>query len=412
MVFFQPKTIVMNTAIRGQFPSLQRLHQDKPLVYFDGPAGSQVPQSVLDAMTNYYKNSNANTHGQFITTHETDQMMERARDTVAAFLGAEDGHTISFGQNMTTLNFALSRAIGRVLQAGDEVLITQLDHEGNRGPWLSLRERGIIVREVKMRMDGTLNYEDLESKLNDRTRLVAMGYASNFFGTVNDVKLVRQMTHQAGAWLLVDAVHYAPHLPIDVQTVGCDFLLCSAYKFYGPHVGILYSRPGLLDRLPTDRLRTAPQVAPYSIETGTLNHAAVAGVEAAVQFIASIGNGNTLRDRILSAFDTISSYEIGLARRLYDGLSAIKGISIKGPGMNVPHRAPTLVFTLDGKKPEEVCRHLAAHGVCAWDGHFYALRATEVMGLLEQGGVTRMGMMVYNTADEVDYTLDVLKLKF
>lgn len=402
----------MNQALRQQFPSLQRQYQGKPLIYFDGPAGSQVPQVVLDAITDYYKHSNANTHGQFITTQETDLIMERAREAVAALLGAEDGHTISFGQNMTTLNFALSRGIGRTLQPGDEVLITQLDHEGNRGPWLSLRERGIIVREVKMRMDGTLNYEDLESKLNDRTRLVAMGYASNILGTVNDVPLVRQMTHQVGAWLLVDAVHYAPHLPIDVQAVGCDFLLCSAYKFYGPHIGILYSRPGLLDRLPTDRLRTAGQVAPYSIETGTLNHAAIAGVEAAVQFIGSIGSGDTLRSRILSAFGSIHPHEIALARRLYDGLAAIKGISIKGPGMNVPHRAPTLVFTYDGKTPEEVCRHLAAHGICAWDGHFYAIRATEVMGLLEQGGVTRMGMMAYNTAEEVDQTLEVMNHKF
>ena len=245
--------------IRDQFPSLKRKINGKSVVYLDGPAGTQVPQRVIDAISDYYKTSNANTHGQFASSHETDQMIQEVRNKLAVFLGAESADCISFGQNMTTLNYSLSRAIGRVLQPGDEILITQLDHEANRGPWLALRENGVVVREVRMQPNGTLDYDDMANKLNERTRLVAMGYASNLFGTVNEVEKVRDMTYQNGSWLLLDAVHAAPHMTMDVGAVDCDFLLCSAYKFYGPHVGILYARPGLLDSLPTDRLRTQEQ---------------------------------------------------------------------------------------------------------------------------------------------------------
>ncbi len=398
----------MNDSIRQQFPALQRLYNGKPLVFLDGPAGTQVPQMTIDAISDYYKTSNANTHGQFITTHETDTMMEATRDSLAVFLGAEDGHTISFGQNMTTLNFSLSRAIARVLQPGDEILITQLDHEANRGPWLALRERGIVVREVRLRQDGVLDYDDFANKINERTRLVAMGYASNILGTVNDVHLIRELTYKVGAWLLLDAVHYAPHLPMNVQEIGCDFLLCSAYKFYGPHVGILYTRPGLLDRLPTDRLRTAYQHAPYSIETGTLNHAAIAGVQAAVQFIASLGKGASLREQLQSAMQNISVYERTMVQKLYNGLVKLKGIKIYGQGVDdISLRAPTLAVEVEGKRPEEICRMLAKHNICAWDGHFYAIRATEVLGLLEKGGVTRLGISVYTNEQEIDYTLEI-----
>lgn len=399
----------MNDFIRQQFPALQRLHNGKPLIFLDGPAGTQVPTMVIDAISNYYKTSNANSHGQFVTTQETDAIMEATRENLATFLGAEDAHTISLGQNMSTLNFSLSHAIARTLQPGDEILITQLDHEANRAPWLTLRERGIIVKEVRLLPNGMLDYEDMERKLSERTRLLAMGYSSNILGTVNDVHLARKLTYQVGAWLLLDAVHYAPHLPIDVQAIGCDFLLCSAYKFYGPHVGILYSKPGLLDRLPTDRLRTAPQQAPYSIETGTFNHAAAAGVNAAVNFIASVGNGNSHRDKLQSAMEIISTHEKSLVKRLYNGLSKIKGLKIMGLPADTQWRAPTLSFTLDHKNAMEVCQYLAAHNVCAWDGHFYAIRATEVLGLLEKGGVTRLGISVYTTAEEVDYTLELLE---
>lgn len=399
----------MHPDIRLQFPALQRKHNGRELVFLDGPAGVQVPHVVIDSISHYYKTSNANSHGAFITTQETDVVIDETRSNMAAFLGAEGSHTISFGQNMTTLNFSLSQAIRRALHPGDEILITQLDHESNRGPWLELRDKGIVVREVRLLPTGELDYDDFANKINERTRLVAMGYAANIFGTVNKVKYIRQLTHQVGAWLLIDAVHYAPHLAIDVQEIGCDFLLCSAYKFYGPHVGILYTKPGLLDRLRPDRLRTAAQEAPYSIETGTLNHAALAGVRAAVDFIASLGNGDDLRSQILSALAQIHQHEIALATKLYDGLSDIAGVEVIGPLMKVGERAPTLSFTLEGKTPKETCAHLASKNICAWDGHFYALRAVEVLGLLERGGVTRMGMSLYNLPSEIDYTLEVVE---
>ncbi len=399
----------MNDTFRAQFPALSRLHNQQPLIFLDGPAGVQVPEQVIEAISGYYRTSNANTHGAFITTQETDAMMETTREKLAAFLGAEGPHTISLGQNMTTLNYALSRAIGRALHPGDEVLITQLDHESNRAPWLALREKGVVVREIRIRPDATLDYEDMAEKINERTRLVAMGYASNLSGTVNDVALARQLTHQVGAWLLVDAVHYAPHFSIDASALGCDFLLCSAYKFYGPHVGILYSRPGLLDRLQPDRLRTAAQHAPYSIETGTLNHAAIAGTGAAVDFIAGMGTGDTLQERLCDAMQRIGQHERKLFEQLHHGLASINNVGIVGPGPEAPLRAPTLSISVLKKRAEEVCRQLAARNICAWDGHFYAIRATEVLGLLEKGGVTRMGISAYTNAAEVEAAVKAMQ---
>lgn len=393
------------TFIRSQFPSLQRKNNNLPMVFLDGPAGTQVPQSVIDGISSYYITSNANSHGTFITTQETDKVIHHMRVCMAALLGAESESSVSIGQNMTTLNFALARAMSRVLKPGDEVLITQLDHEANRGPWLTLRDFGVKVREVRLQPNGVLDYEDFTNKVNENTRLVCMGMSANSIGTVNDFKFVRELTYRFNAWLLLDAVHYAPHFSIDVQDIGCDFLLCSAYKFYGPHVGILYSKPGLLDRLPTDRLRTAGQTAPDSIETGTLNHAAMAGVSAAVEFIASLGNGNSLREKLISAYHKISTHEFILASKLYAGLKQISGVTMIGQDFSSNSRTPTLSFTLDGKTPTQVCEQLAKKNICSWDGHFYAIRAIESLGLLERGGVTRMGISVYNTVDEIDFTL-------
>lgn len=391
--------------IRSQFPSLSRLHEHKPLIYLDGPGGTQVPNSVLDAMTGYYVNSNTNTHGVFVTAMETDAMIHDVREHVATLLGAEGPENISLGQNMTTLNFALARGISKILQPGDEVVISQLDHEGNRGPWLTLREKGIIVREIGLLPDGTLDEGDFERKINEKTRLVAIGMASNAIGTVNNVALARKISHKYGAWLLLDAVHYAPHFALDVQDLDCDFLLCSAYKFYGPHIGILYSRTGLLDQVPTDRLRTTEQMAPFKIETGTLNHAALAGVSAAIRFIASLGEGETLREKILDAYKQIGAHENLLARRLYEGLSSLPGIRIIGQGFSSGLRAPTISFVMNGKSAIDVCRFLANKNICAWDGHFYALRAMEILDLAKTGGVTRMGFSVYNTMEEVEKTI-------
>src|SRR5688572_25681265 len=399
----------MNEAIRNQFPSLKRNENGRPVIHLDGPAGTQVPQSVIDAIVYVYTHSNANTHGQFSTSHETDLLIETTRDQVAALLGAEGGSTISFGANMTSLNFVLANAITRSLQSGDEIVITQLDHEANRGPWLQQRKHGIIVREVGLEEDGSLDYADFEKKINEKTRVIAVGLASNIFGTVNEIDRIRQLAYKVGATLVVDAVHFVPHLLTDVRMIDCDFLLCSAYKFYGPHVGILYSRPGALDRLDTDRLRTQSQHAPYRIERGTLNHAALAGVSAAVDFIGSLSKGDNLRTRIINSMSDIQKHERTLAQQLYLGLRDIDGVDIYGPPLKETQRAPTLAFTIEGHRPEDICRELSSAGICAWDGHFYALRAVEVMGLGMNGGVTRMGIAVYNTSDEIEYVISTLK---
>jgi cysteine desulfurase family protein (TIGR01976 family) len=399
----------MNDLFYQQFPSLQRRHEGSSFVFLDGPAGTQVPQSVIDGISHYYLNSNANSHGAFITTRETDEVIDGTREKVAAFLGAEGGHTISFGQNMTSLNFSLSRAIGRALQPGDEILITQLDHESNRGPWLTLREQGVIVKEVPLLPEGVLDYEALEQMLSDRTRLIAMGWASNILGTINQVRKVRELAYRTGAWLLLDAVHYAPHFPINVQEIGCDFLLCSAYKFYGPHVGLLYCRPGLLDRLQPDRLRTTYQHAPYSIETGTLNHAALAGVSAAIDFIASFGEGGDLRSKLTDAMHQLRQYEQERFKELYNGLAAIDGIEIYGPGLNDGDRAPTIAFNLPNMTADAACEALAQHHIFAWSGHFYAIRSTEILGLREKGGVIRMGISGYVRTEEIERTVEVVR---
>lgn len=399
----------IDTNLLAQFPVLQRKVNGQPLVLLDGPAGTQVPLSVIDAISHYYKNSNANSHGAFITTRETDIVLDETRAAVAALLGAEGAHNISFGQNMTTLNFSLSKAIGRKLQPGDEILITQLDHESNRGPWLALRDKGIIVREIPILENGTLAMKHMRDMINENTRLVAMGMASNFTGAVNDFQEVRKLTYEKGAWLLLDAVHYAPHFSIDVGEIGCDFLLCSAYKFYGPHVGLLYSKTGMLDQMPTDRLRTAYQMAPYKIETGTLNHAALAGVLAAIRFMAEQGKGETLRDQLITAFETITPHEERLAKKLYAYLDSTEKFNVIGPDFGEGERAPTLSFVTEGMTAKQVCEYLAENNICAWSGHFYAQKAAEVLGLQELGGVTRMGMSIYTTDADIEKTIAVLE---
>lgn len=394
---------------RQEFPSLDRRQNGRPVAFLDGPAGTQVPRSVIEAIGGYYRRSNANTHGMFITTRETDELLSETRAVVSTFLGAAGPEFISFGANMTTLNFALSHAIRRRLRAGDEVVITQLDHEANRGPWLTLQEHGIVVREVALRLDGRLDEESLRTSVNSRTKVLAMGMASNALGTVNNVALARAVTKEVGAWLVLDAVHYAPHFSVDVETLDADFLLCSAYKFYGPHVGVLYARPGLLGSLEPDRLRTVDQRAPYRIETGTLNHAAIAGVKAAVEFVASFGRGVGLRSRLADALQNIGSQEREVATRLYEGLRSISGVTVIGPPFDHAQRAPTVSFTVNGWRPEDVCTALSDEGLFAWDGHFYAVRAIEVLGLEPRGGVTRVGVVLYNTADEVDRVVEVVR---
>ena len=397
------------THCRTDFPSLTREHNGRQIVYLDGPAGSQVPQVVIDAISNYYKSSNANTQGQFVTTHETDQLMHSVREKMSAFLGAEGPHTISLGQNMTSLCYSLSRAIGRTLQPGDEILITQLDHEANRGPWLALEEMGMVIKEVEMLPKGVLNYTDFAAKVSDRTHVIAVGYASNLTGTINNMEKIAHLANEVGSLLVVDAVHYAPHFPIDVQAIDCDFLLCSAYKFYGPHVGILYSKPRSLSQLPTDRLVTQSQDAPYRIETGTLNHAAFAGAEAAIDYLADLGEGQDLRSRLISAMTKISEREHTLGKRLYDGLLGTDSLDIRGLDFSNMNRTPTISFFKQGITAKEVCKKLGEHAIFGWDGHFYAEKAVEKMGLLDQGGVTRLGISIYTTEEEIDYTIETIR---
>jgi len=397
----------MNQSINSQFPALSRLHNGKRLTFLDGPAGTQVPSKVIDAISHYYRTSNSNTHGTFLTTQETDLVLESARDACMNLLNAESRNCISFGQNMTSLNIKLSRSIGRYLKSGDEILITQLDHESNRGPWLRLAEMGLVIKEISVTPEGILDYDHFASQISPRTKLVAMGIASNYTGTVNDVAFARQKSYEVGAWLLLDAVHYAPHFTIDVQTMGCDFLLCSAYKFYGPHVGILYAKQGLLDTLDTDRLRTADQQAPYKIETGTLNHAAIAGTRASIDFIAEQGEGHDQRSQLMDAYDKISKHEASLAKKLYTYLDSNDHVTIVGPNFN-SIKAPTISFYHEKYNALKLCEKLAKENIFAWDGHFYAIRASERLGMQEKGGVTRMGMSMYSTDEDIDRTIKFL----
>lgn len=390
---------------RRDFPALERTQDGLPLAFLDGPAGSQVPTVVIEAISSYYRTCNANTHGAFVTSRESDGLVRSARETVAAFLGAASWREISFGANMTTLAFALSHALAREMRPGDEVVITELDHEANRAPWLGLRDSGVVVKEVALLPDGRLDEGDLRSKITARARLVAIGYASNALGTVNDVPLARQLSKAVGAWLLVDAVHYAPHFPLDVTDLDADFLLCSAYKFYGPHVGILYTRPGLLDRLRTDKLRTQDEASPYRIETGTLNHAAIAGVKAAIEYIASWGGGAALRERLVSAMTEIAKHEHGLAAFYWDNVSRLPGVTAWGQGFSSPLRAPTVSITIEGVRPSVAAEALGKRGVLVWDGDFYAARAIEVLGLAGGGGVLRTGVSMYNTRGEIERLL-------
>jgi len=393
---------------RLDFPALRRARTGPELAFLDGPGGSQVPTAVLDAMVDFYQTCNVNTHGNFAPSREVDRRMAHARDVIATFLGAAGPECISFGQNMTTLNFALSTAIGRTLRHGDEVLITQLDHEANRGPWLRLQDSGAVIREVRLKASGELDTEDMAAKVTSRTKVFAIGASSNALGTINDIALARRLTTAVGALLVVDAVHYAPHFPVDVQAMGTDFLLCSGYKFYGPHVGVLYSKPGALDRLPTDRLSVQDAAAPFRIETGTLNHAAIDGMRAAVEYLAGWGSGTSLRERLIDAMDGIAAYEHGLASFYHDEVRRLPGVRVWGPDFAKRARAPTVSITLDGHTAERAATALGEKGVCVWDGNFYAVRAVEILGLTERGGLLRTGISMYSNERDVRRLLEGL----
>ncbi|MGQ9766998.1 MAG: cysteine desulfurase-like protein [Anaerolineae bacterium] len=416
--------VVDLSALRSRFPALALTDAGRPAVFFDGPGGTQVPQRVIDAMRNYLVRCNANHGGAFRTSRESDTVLAAAHEAMADLLNARSAQEIVFGANMTTLTFAFSRAIGRKLGPGDEIVITRLDHDANRAPWLALRERGVVVHEVAFDpADCTLRLDELAARLNSRTRLVAVGYASNAVGTINPIAQIARMAHQVGAWLWVDAVHYLPHGPVDVQALDCDFLVCSPYKFFGPHAGVVWGRYELLERLPAYKVRPAGDLPPDKFETGTQNHEAQAGVLAAVEYLAELGEtfgsgfagqfpGFTGRRLALKqALAAIQAYERTLFERFVAGLLTIPGLSFYGirDFARFDQRTPTAAFRLAGHSPQAVAEHLAERGVYVWAGNFYAVAVTEALGLEESGGVVRAGLVHYNTAEEVDYCLACLR---
>jgi cysteine desulfurase family protein (TIGR01976 family) len=407
---------------REQFPSLGLRVGGCPVAYFDNPAGTQVPRQVERAVLDYFGQANANTHGTFLTSRRTDALVERARLLTAAFLGASSPSEIAFGQNMTTLTHALSAALARTFRAGDELIVSDLDHDANISPWLDLEERGVVVRRIPIHVQsGTLDLAAFERLLGERTRLVAVGLCSNALGTVNDVRRMAELAHAVGASVWVDAVHLAPHRPIDVQALGIDYLVCSAYKFFGPHVGILWGKHELLEALPARRIRPAPSNVPDKLETGP-NHEGLAGLVGALTYLGELGApghvtpfGDELpsladaRDASFRAMTAIAAYESELSRQLLTGLSGIRGLRLYGltSPEEVGQRVPTFGFTLSGRANLEVAERLGERGIFVWAGHHYARTLMDRLGLGE-AGVIRVGAVHYNTSQEVTRVLDAL----
>jgi cysteine desulfurase family protein (TIGR01976 family) len=396
--------------VRADFPVFERQIGGRSIAFFDGPGGSQVPRQVGDAVRDYLLMHNANTHGFFATSEETDAIITGAREAMAAFLNAPSPREVAFGANMTTLAFHLSRSLGREWGPGDELIVSQLDHQANVAPWVRMAEdRGMTVHLVPFCPERfTLDLDALERALSPRTRLVAVGAASNAIGTVNDVARVAQLARQAGALSFVDAVHYAPHRLPDVQAIGCDFLACSAYKFFGPHVGILWGRAEHLERLTPYKVPPASNASPERWETGTLNHEGIAGTAAAVDWIASLsshGPGNNRRVRLEDAYAAIHAHETELFARLHGELSAIPGVRVYGPAAD-GQRTPTAGFTIEGISPDEAARRLGAEGVFVWNGDFYATTVCDVLGLSDCGGLIRAGVAPYTTGEDVDRLVD------
>jgi cysteine desulfurase family protein (TIGR01976 family) len=400
------------SAVRQQFPALHRLVHGRTPVFLDGPGGTQVPRRVIEAITHYLSTCNANHGGVFTTSVESDAILHAAHQATADLVNAYTPHEIVFGQNMTSLTFHVSRSIGRTLQAGDVVVVTRLDHDANVRPWvMAANDAGAEVRFVDVRPeDGALDLDDLARCLEGRVRLLALSCASNAIGTMPDVAGITRQAHAAGALVYLDAVHYAPHGIIDVQAWDCDFLACSAYKFFGPHMGILWARSRLLEALPAYKLRPSPETLPDRWMTGTQNHEGIAGVAAAIEYLASLGTGETRRQRLTSAMSAIREHETTLVRKLLAGLAVRPRFRVWGPTReaDLPRRAPTVSITCAGKDAEELARHLAAREIYAWQGNFYALELSERLGVEAQGGFLRMGLVHYNTGDEVDRVLAAL----
>lgn len=415
------------SSLRSRFPALQQTDaQGRPYIFFDGPGGTQVPQAVIDAMAHFYTHANANTHGQFLYSRRADQTIAEARQAMADFLNAPSPEEIVFGTSSSSLAFNISRAMGRQIVPGDEIIVTRLDHDANISPWLALQEKGAVIKFVDVDVeDCTLPLAHFAEAITPKTKLVAVGYASNAVGTINPVKEIAQMAHAVGAKIWVDAVHYAPHNPIDVQAIDCDYLMCSTYKFFGPHMGVVWGRHNLLEQLPAYKVRPANDASPHKFEQGTGNFECMAGVTAAINYLAALGTqfggdfagpyqkaGFTGRRLALKqAMAAIAAYERPLAERLISGLQAIPGVRVYGitePAM-FDQRTPTAAFTKQGLPTETLAKILGDHNIFVWDGHYYAIEIVKRLGLYESGGMIRVGLAHYNTAAEVDALLEIVR---
>ncbi len=389
--------------VRNQFPALNRTYNGKEVVYFDGPGGSQVVSSAIQAMVQYMENGGANLHGSFPSSHETEEIITNAKEAVADLLTV-DPSEVAFGANMTTLALSIARALGRSWGAGDEIVVTELDHRANVDPWVTMAEdKGVTVRWIRVNPDTyELDLTDLEDVINERTRLVAVGLASNAVGTINDMSAIAERAKEVGASVAVDAVHATPHIPIERDKLGADILLCSAYKFFGPHVGVAAIRKELFEKLEPFKLTPAPSYIPDKLETGTQNHEGIAGVVGAIEFIASLGEGTTRKEKIRSGLEKIDHYETELATKIRKGLAELPNVTLYQAHDHVA-KTPTISFTVDGYTPQEVCQRLCEeHSIFVADGHFYASTLAEKTGIIERGGWVRAGLAPYNTAEEVE----------
>lgn len=408
-----------SAALRGHFPSLGRMLDGRPVAYLDGPGGTQVPRECIAAVTDYLERSNANHGGAFTASVETDALLDEVHAAAADFLGAHDPDEVVFGPNMTTLTFAVSRALGRDLAPGDEIVVTRLDHDANVAPWLLLaEERGLTVRWLELGADqATLDLDALDRAITPRTRIVAIGLASNALGTITDVGRVIEAAHAVGATSYVDAVHAAPHLPIDVATLRADLLVCSPYKFFGPHLGMLYGRRDLLERLTAYRVRPAGEALPGKWETGTQNHEALAGLLGTFGYLERLGAayGRSTADagrrgHLRAAMVAIRQHERELSLGTLERLGRVPGMRIHGivAPERVDERVPTFSFTLPRQTPRRIAEHLASRAISAWDGDFYAWELVRALGLGDEGGLLRIGLVHYNTLEEIDRLVDAL----
>lgn len=403
-------------SIRAQFPSFAEKVNGHPAAYLDGPGGTQVPQRVIDAITSYLKHANANTNGAYLTSQRTNETIAAARSAMADFFHCDPDEVV-FGFNMTSLTYAMSRAIGRNLGPGNEIVLTLLDHDANFSPWQALTERGVTVRHVAFNpADCTLDMHDLARKITSHARLVAVGYASNAVGTINDVKEIVRLAHSVGALVYIDAVHYSPHGLIDVRALDCDFLVCSSYKFFGPHMGVLYGKREHLKRIQPYKVRANTNEIPNCWEWGTLNHEGIAGITACVDYLADIGRQvdpevKTRREALVVAYREIVAYERALCERLVTGMKSIAGLKLYGIAdiARFDRRCPTLAVRIEGHTPLELATKLGERGFFTWDGNYYAINVTEQLDVEKDGGFLRIGLFHYNTVEEVDRLLAALR---